>query len=71
MPDMSEMPTWLQQVVEAGYFAAMTKQPFNPLAMDEWQEGFRLYVDSHASKPSILIAASSSAANAPAIPLNI
>jgi len=52
-PNLSEMPTWLQQVVEAGYFAAMTKQPMNPVAMDEWKLGYAIYTESRKSTRSI------------------
>ncbi len=48
---MDQWPTWLQQVMEAGYFAAMTNQPFNPNAMDEWKMGYRLFATG-TSKPS-------------------
>jgi hypothetical protein len=54
---MDQWPTWLQQVMEAGYFAAMTKQPFNPVAMDEWKLGYRIYTESRKSTHSNSIAA--------------
>lgn len=53
----NEMETWREQVFEAGYFAAMTRQPFNPVEMDEWKAGYRLFHDSRASTRSISIAA--------------
>jgi hypothetical protein len=45
---MDQMATWQEQIMEAGYFAAMTKQPFDPFAMDEWKIGFHLFHDSQA-----------------------
>ena len=54
---MDQWPTWLQQVMEAGYFAAMTRQPFNPVAMDEWKLGWNLFHDSRASNNPTSIAA--------------
>lgn len=65
-----EMETWREQVFEAGYFAAMTKQPFDPNAMDEWIGGYRLYLASHGLTPMISSAAFSSARNAAAPRLN-
>lgn len=48
---MDQWPTWLQQVFEDGYFAAMTGQPLNPVAMSEWIMGYALYLDSQVSDP--------------------
>ena len=54
---MDQMATWQEQIMEAGYFAAMTKQPFNPVAMDEWKLGWNLFHDSRALTRSTSIAA--------------